>query len=261
MITTLAGTIERRLLVNYRVDPEVMAGILPSPFEPALVGGHAIAGICLIQLRVRPGRLPAATAVRSFNGAHRIAVILPDGRNAVYIPRRDTDSRLNAIVGGRVFPGVQHRATIAARDDGHRLSVELVSRDGWTRVSVDVSITDRLPAGSVFESLEQVSDFFRRGSVGYTDGPDQRRYDCLELRTSNWSVTPLAVHHVRSSFFDDQTMFPAGTVAFDNALLMRDIHHSWHTGPRLPAGERNKSDPPAGQRFGTTIGGPGTVAG
>ena len=55
----MQGEIERRLLVNYRVDPEVMARVLPQPFRPQLVGDAAVAGICLIRLgHLRPSRVP-----------------------------------------------------------------------------------------------------------------------------------------------------------------------------------------------------------
>lgn len=35
-IPVIHGFIERRLLINYTVDPEVVSGILPSPFRPKL---------------------------------------------------------------------------------------------------------------------------------------------------------------------------------------------------------------------------------
>ncbi len=54
-LPVIRGVIDRRILVNYRVDPDVMARIVPSPFRPQIVGGYAIAGICLIRLRrIRP---------------------------------------------------------------------------------------------------------------------------------------------------------------------------------------------------------------
>jgi hypothetical protein len=33
---------------------------------------------------------------------------------------------------------------------------------------------------------------------------------------------------VRSSFFEDRSLFPAGSIAFDCALVMRGIEHEWH---------------------------------
>jgi len=38
----------------------------------------------------------------------------------------------------------------------------------------------------------------------------------------------LQVHDVFSSYFSDETKFPAGSVEFDCALIMRDIEHEWH---------------------------------
>ena len=65
----LAAVVERRLLVNYRVDPDVAARLVPPPFRPQLVRGWAVAGICLIRLgRLRPRGLPSAVGLRSENG-------------------------------------------------------------------------------------------------------------------------------------------------------------------------------------------------
>jgi len=62
------GTIKRRLLINYRVDPAVMSRHLPPPFRPKLHEDSAIAGICLIRLEdIRPRRFPLAFGLSSEN--------------------------------------------------------------------------------------------------------------------------------------------------------------------------------------------------
>ena len=74
-IPVITGIIRRRILLNYRVQPEVLATILPGNFRPKLVKGQAIAGICLIRLeQIRPKGLPAMIGISSENSAHRIAV-------------------------------------------------------------------------------------------------------------------------------------------------------------------------------------------
>jgi len=96
----MSSVIERRLLVNYRVDPEVAASLLPAPLRPQLVNGWAVAGVCLIRLRrLRPRGLPGWAGMRTENAAHRVAAEW-DGtggrQSGVYIPRRDTSSRPSA---------------------------------------------------------------------------------------------------------------------------------------------------------------------
>ena len=107
-LPAIEGLIRRRLLVNYRVDPQVVARLLPEGFRPKLHAGHAIAGICLIRLEeVRPTFLPAWTGIASENAAHRIAVTWTDeGREmeGVYIPRRDTGPCRTTWPAAAYFP-------------------------------------------------------------------------------------------------------------------------------------------------------------
>jgi hypothetical protein len=57
--------------------------------------------------------------------------------------------------------------------------------------------------------------------------------DGLLLKVTDWRVTPLEVDYVRSAYFDDETIFPSGSIEFDHALLMRDIPHEWHSEPAM----------------------------
>jgi hypothetical protein len=58
-IPTLEGIIERRLLVNYRVDPAALQRLLPAPFRPKLIHGMGLACISLIRLKqLRPEHCP-----------------------------------------------------------------------------------------------------------------------------------------------------------------------------------------------------------
>lgn len=232
-IPTIRGLIDRRLLVNYRVDPDILSTILPTPFRPQLVNGFGIAGICLIRLKqMRPRCLPSFVGLSSENAAHRIAIEWDaDGqvRTGVFIPRRDTSSMLNAFAGGRVFPGVHNRARFEVRETADELRIKMNSLDGSSHVLVDGRTTSALPPDSVFGSLAEVSRFFEAGSLGYSPDGSNERFDGLELRTSNWHVSPLQIGNVESSFFDDRETFPVGSVTFDNALLMRGIDHEWHS--------------------------------
>ena len=230
MLPAIRGVIDRRLLVNYRVDPAALADRLPDRFEPQTVDGWAVGGICLIRLRdVRPRFLPRLFGVGSENAAHRIAVTV-DGDTAVYVPRRDTNSWFNTAAGGRAFPGVHSRATFDVEEgDGH-YDVSMESLDGETHVHVAGEPTEALPSDSVFDSVAAASAFFERGSTGYSPGRRDGEYEALELDTFEWAVEPLAVESVASSYFD---ALPDEAVTFDHALLMADIRHEWREGESL----------------------------
>ncbi len=231
-LPVIRGVIDRRILVNYRVDPEVLARLLPSPFRPQLVNGMAMAGICLIRLRnVRPQGLPAWMGIASENAAHRMAVEWDDGgvpRQGVYVRRRDTSHWLNALAGGRLFPGRHCRAKFRVEETPDRFHVGLKSLDQETRMEVRAARAASLPRESVFASLEEASQFFQAGSLGYSPTLDWRRFQGLELRCLSWKMEPLAVESVQSSFFDDGSLFPRGSIEFDSAFLMRNIEHQWH---------------------------------
>jgi hypothetical protein len=236
-VPAVQGIIERRLLVNYRVAPDALAAILPPPFRPKVVHGHGIAGICLIRLgAVRPRGVPALLGLRSENAAHRIAVEWDaDGstHEGVYIPRRDSDSTFNTFFGGRLFPGQHQHAAFTVHESDGEFDVSLRSDDDRTRVDVRGRIAPSLPGGSIFAGLAEASAFFQRGSVGYSATRRPGEYDGLELRVAEWRVEALAVEHVASSFFDDASRFPRGSAAFDCALVMRGIHHTWHALSKL----------------------------
>jgi hypothetical protein len=233
----LVGLIRRRLLVNFRVHAEVMRRLLPAPFRPKLLAGEAVAGVCLIRLeRIRPRWLPAGVGLSSENAAHRVAVTWEDAtgvHDGVYIPRRDTGSRLNRWAGGRLFPGEHHAARFEVEDDGDRVDLRMRSADGACSVEVGARRPGGLPETSRFPSLEEAASFFASGSVGYSETAARRHLDGIELRTPDFRVEPLAVDRARSSWFEDTTRFPRGSVSFDCALVVRDLPHEWVAVPEL----------------------------
>jgi len=231
------GIIRRRLLVNFRVDPEVIRHQLPTPFEPKLHDGHAIAGICLIRLeQIRPTGFPEIVGISSENAAHRVAVRWRERgeiHEGVYIPRRDTDSLINHVAGGRVFPGEHHRANFAVRDTNDRIELQMHSSDGSVHVEVAGTTSSFLPGASSFRNVADASAFFEAGSLGYSATTQGDRLDGLVLKTHKWEISPLAVERVVSSYFQDPALFPSGSAVFDCALIMRNIAHEWESAPAM----------------------------
>lgn len=230
MIDRVRGTIRRRILLNYRVAPEVIRPLLPAGFEPKLAGGYAIAGVCLLKLESqRPAGLPSGAGMSSESAAHRIAVTRRESgveRESVYIPRRDTASRLQRWLGGLVFPVELGSATFTVLDDGDSIAVTMRAADGLC-VTLRARNGDSLPTDSVFVSLEDASAFFRAGSLGYSATRKGSRLDAVYLDALDWRVSALHVEAATSTFFEDRSVFPPGSVEFDSALIMRNVEHEW----------------------------------
>ncbi|UIP59717.1 hypothetical protein DSM26151_26310 [Agromyces marinus] len=222
----MAATIERRLLVNYRVEPDAIAPTLPGGLRPQLVDGSAVAGVCLIRLGdFRPAWFAPKVGHRSESAAHRVAVEWdgPDGvRTGVFIPRRHSASRLAQLAGGRVFPGVHEHARVTSVESDDNLHVTVDAVDLRVDVDVDVVPAEQFES-SLFADLAEASDFFRKDAIGWspTRGGE---LEALRLDTDDWRVQPGHATRVESSFFD---ALPPGAAEFDHVLVMRDVPVVW----------------------------------
>src|SRR6185312_13634393 len=203
----MASIIERRLLVNYRLDPVATARLLPRHMSPDVVNGYAVGGICMIRLsRLRPAGLPAFLGVTTENAAHRIAVVW-EGKNGkergVYIPRRDTSSRLTALVGGRMFPGEHHHARFDVRESAGQLQVSFHSEDATAHAGVAVKVDEALRNSALFEDISTASRFFRDAPTGCSPRTSGSALDTVKLTADAWAVAPARILEVESSFFSD----------------------------------------------------------
>ena len=248
----MRGLIDRRILVNFRVDPRVLAGLLPAPFRPKLVHGCGMAGVCLIRLKhVRPDPLPRFLGLASENAAHRIAVEWEhEGirREGVFVPRRDTSSRISVALAGRLFSGVQHpaRFRVEEGDGGYRI-------DARERRPPDAAGPGR--AGGLGLGPRVDLPLARGGVLLLRKGgrwATRRRRSRGGSTGSSCSAAiggcePLAVERVASSYFDDRGRFPAGTLEPDLPLLMREVEHEWVDRGRAAVPVRRRAGIPAAE--------------
>ncbi|HEV7474188.1 MAG TPA: DUF2071 domain-containing protein [Pyrinomonadaceae bacterium] len=236
-LPVIQGVIRRRILANFRVEPTIMQQQLPARFRPKLQQGFAVAGICLIRLEhIRPKFIPESVGLNSENAAHRVAVLWDEAgvtREGVFISRRDTDSQLNHLLGGRIFPGEHHQASFSVSESDSKISLALESSDEEVVVKLDGNTAAQLPATSIFPSLAAASTFFEGGALGFSVTHDPNRLDGLTLKTKEWHVEPLEISSIYSSYFSDKAKFPEGSIEFDHALIMKDVSHEWHSADDL----------------------------
>lgn len=237
MLSSIQGIIERRILVNYRIDPTAIEALLPAPFKPKLVEGQAIVGICLIRLnKMRPHFGLNVCGLRSENAAHRIAVEWEENgkhHEGVYIPRRDTSSLLNHWLGGRLFPGKQNLASFNVKEEVTEnqgsYHIEINSQDRQISVALDAFIDPvKGLENSLFNNLEEVSKFFYDGRTGYSPSATHKTLEGMTLESASWDMIPLTVTRLHSSFWESYD-----GLVFDSAVLMRDIRHHWEKEPAI----------------------------
>jgi len=223
----VTGIIDHRILLNFRIDPEVMKKNLPNEFTPKVVNGYAIGGICQVTLSgMRAKGMPSIVGTGSHNAAHRIAVDSSQGEG-VYVTRRDTNSWVNTVSGGRVFPGVYSKANFDVSVSGDLYSVRIENKKEELIMAISAEVVSELPEGSVFESIGEVSDFFKTGNIGWSAKEHSNQFDAIELATDEWRMEPLKVKESFSAYFSNTSMFPKGSVEFDSAMIMRNLKHSW----------------------------------
>jgi hypothetical protein len=217
-ITPLRGVIERRLLVNYRLDPDVAKDVLPAPLQARLIGGYAVAVIALAHLgRLRPAGLPAAAGLSRESAMHGIAVEWESPRSlhtGVFVVHRDSVG----VGTGRLVRGGP-RFSVDERIDG--LRVAYTSRDRIVHVDVDVSLAPGLAGSALFRDVRAAARFLELdGAGGAAWGPALRG---LKASAGDGCVSPARVRMATSSIFADTSVFPPGSMHLDSALLLRDI--------------------------------------
>ncbi|HEX7135444.1 MAG TPA: DUF2071 domain-containing protein [Iamia sp.] len=223
----LVGRIDRRVLLDHVVAPDVAARHLPPGLEVRLLDDRAVVGVCLIRLvDVRPAGLPAGLGRTVEAAAHRISVVGPGTEAGVFVPRRDTSSRTAALVGGRVWPGVHGRARVSGARTPCSLRIDVACRDG-AAVSVAVDLDER--RGTTLTDPEATSAFHAVERTAWSPGRDGA-LEVAVLACEGWSARPVGVTAATSTWLDDRRSFPPGTARLAGALLMEDVPMRWSAG-------------------------------
>lgn len=234
MLPTIRGVIDRRVLVNYRVEPAALERALPEPFRPQTVDGNGIADVCLVRVRdLRPKGLPAWLGIGCENAAHRIAAEWEaDGEccTEMYVPWRDTDSTVNTLLGGRLLPG----STTVRRSTSVRATVTTilgcVVRTGRLRSGWSASASRRCPA------VASSTRWTRRRGSSSKDRSGTRRTSASGS-TRRWNWIPTSERWSRWPLRKSPPVTSSRSRGGQRSTtpIMREIIHEWHEGDSVYA--------------------------
>lgn len=189
-LPVLHGVIDRRILINYRIEPDVVRSLLPPHLQPLLVNGYASGGVCLIRLKdIGLKYTPSIFRITSENAAYRFLVTWK-GNNGlargVYIPRRNSDSWLNVMVAGRIFAWPHHAARFFSAEANGCYSLRVGPHNGPSELEIDGHRTDHFPKDSMFRSLGEASRCLRIANSVY-----HLRRTGGALKRSAWKPAPV----------------------------------------------------------------------
>jgi hypothetical protein len=183
--------VQSRVLVVYRLAPQVVQTYLPDGLLPRLVSGYAIAAACYTRL--------GGTALFRDSGtdhlAYRFAVQREDGVEAAWIPRRETSSWLEARCGV-LMRGEYGKASFEVKEDA--LSFQLSVVEGDSEHFYLRGEAGSFPQGSVFPTAHALEHFLGDEIVRPYDvfAPEADELDLAE----SVAAEPLAVFEARSNF-------------------------------------------------------------
>lgn len=225
------STIDRRIVVFFRVDPQAAAGALPPGSAAREIKGCGLAGIAIARRR----SVPSTWLPDRFSTFHQAVHFVlaartptPRGGSGAVVARSDTSSRLLVWMGehGLIRLRQQHARFRVVET---REAIELVgdSDDRRMHLALKGRVTRWLPRQSVFGSVAQAHDFVRLdledlGLIGPETGSGGAGRGARRSR-----LQPLALERVEASWFDDSPLATAGALEFDSAFWVRDDELAW----------------------------------
>jgi len=234
MSPAIRGVIERRILVNYRVDLGKLDTVLPEPFKGREVGesGKGIGSICLMRLgdaRVRFA--PEAFGFSVETATHRISAVRNKNggtEDCVYVPQRVVSSRFCASMGERLLPAELECGDFRVEERNGVCRIRVDCGDEFAGVEIKEKEGGEIEDGSVFESAGSAAEFFCEAGMRYSPSGD--RYEGVELCPREWEMESVEVTGSRSSFFER-----LDGAELDSAFRMEGIEHEWRPRRPIPA--------------------------
>lgn len=223
MSPAVRGVVERRLLVNYRVEVENLDAVLSEPFRGREVGGSGmgIGSVCLTRVEnARPRFAPGFLGIPVETATHRVyARVEGSDDHCVYVPRRDVSSGFHAFVMGSLLPTEFDRCEFRTEERDRKSLIKVDCGDEVVGILFQETERDEVNEDSVFYSLESASVFLCEGGVEYGLSGDV--YSGVETCPQEKDLKPVDVKEERSSYF--------GKIGaeFDSAFRMEEVEHVW----------------------------------
>ncbi len=225
--------------LNYAVDPDALAAILPAPLVPELHKGTAWVQVLVSRLReMRPQGTPALLGVSFHQVSYRAAVTYRDARGEPrrggYFVRSDTDNAVMRAVGNALQEFKFHAFGAAdirlsrprEQDRAHELHVDVAAAGGGIDVTLDTRPRGA-PSGSVWASEAELQTPLVECYDAFGVDPSTRHVYCLTIDRDAWNARFAAPLAVRCEYHETGALGGSAS-RLDSVLhLPRECAYRW----------------------------------
>jgi uncharacterized protein YqjF (DUF2071 family) len=226
----------RCLLVNFAVDPDELASVLPRHVEPDLLDGEAYLSVVVGRMeRMRPVLVPRLLGITYDQIVYR-AVVRSGDQRGVFFLRSDADNRLMAGLGNLMSFFRFHRSQVSFTERSGNLDLDVRTT---TNPSGDIAATytvgaprHDLPESSAFASLDEAKGWLVELFVAFHHGAGNDWIDVVRIKRGEWDVR--VVDDTRAHYAFMGAGAPFTRARLDSVFLVGDVPYRWYRLAKQP---------------------------
>ena len=221
-------------LVNFSIDPDVLARALPAPLKPSLFADRAWLSVVIAQMSgMRPVGVPAPLGITYNQVVYRAVVRHGDARG-VHFLRSDTDSRVMSALGNAMSFFAFHHAQIELERLDTVQSVRVRTPDEAADVSARFTPTAALPATSAFPDLATAKAQLVELFDAFHPRPGSPVTDVVSIRRDDWELAVVHDEVAHYALMDGGDVFPQGSAILDSVFAVTDLDYRWNRLRQVP---------------------------
>lgn len=240
-LTTVQTEWIEALSINYSVDPDALAPLLPAPLLPELFHGRAWVQLLMSSLRgMRPQGLMGGLGVDFYQASYRAAVQFRDRtgriRRGGFFIRSETNDAIMRAVGNRLREFSFHEfglATMALVRDRDALvaAIDSTSPHGAVVGTFDTKVGHGAPPTSSWRTLEELFEPLVECYDAFGIA-DEHLYT-LTIERGPWNARFADVRELYAEYFDTGAL-GGGASRLDSVLHVPRCAYRWRPLVREP---------------------------
>jgi uncharacterized protein YqjF (DUF2071 family) len=238
------------LSLNYAVEPEALAPLLPAPLEPEPFKERAWLQVLMSSLRdLRPQGVPSLFGVCFYQASYRIAVryraASGEWRRGGYFVRSETNHPVMRAIGNALNEFRFHdfgAADMVMVSDGARLTVGIdpePTRPGGRLVGMfDLAPLPGPPPGSLWKSLDELHEPLVECYDAFGVDREAGFLYVLTIDRDPWNARFVRAEDLYCELAESSPL--AGRCRLDSVLHLRECGYRWRPLRREPLASRRR---------------------